>query len=133
MILTSVNSQLLERYLDLSVDELKNTAANMANIDTPGYKTLGFDFASEMKSFLRTSNYPESGPRLSGVPAGEARGHDPKAARVDGLLSRADGNNVSLDRESMKMAEAQLKFKIGTALLKQEFGSISAAIHADPK
>jgi len=39
----------LARYLDLATDQAKLTAANMANIDTPGYQTLGMDFEAEMK------------------------------------------------------------------------------------
>ena len=34
------------RYLDLAVSETKLTAANMANIDTPGYRTRGIGFRS---------------------------------------------------------------------------------------
>jgi flagellar basal-body rod protein FlgB len=50
---------------------------------------------------------------------------------VDGLISRPDGNNVSMDREGLKMAEAQLKFKTGVALLKLENQRVMDAIHAD--
>ena len=45
-------SEQLARYLDLSVSEVKLTASNMANIDTPGYQTKGFDFATEMGEAL---------------------------------------------------------------------------------
>jgi flagellar basal-body rod protein FlgB len=33
----------LEGYLDLTSQQLQLTASNMANVDTPGYKTLGFN------------------------------------------------------------------------------------------
>jgi flagellar basal-body rod protein FlgB len=36
-------SEALGRYLDLANSEIKLTAANMANIDTPGYKAVGLD------------------------------------------------------------------------------------------
>ena len=44
-----------------------------------------------------------------------------------------DGNNVSMDRESLNLAEAQLKFKTGVALLRQEYQRVMDAIHADGK
>ena len=47
-------SDALGRYLDLAVGETKLTAANMANIDTPGYRTQGFDFETEMRTALGT-------------------------------------------------------------------------------
>ena len=37
-------SDQLARYLDLATSEVKLTAANMANIDTPGYRAVGMDF-----------------------------------------------------------------------------------------
>lgn len=108
----------IARYLDLAVAEAKLTAANMANIDTPGYRTVGMDFESEMREAVGDVN----------------RGHAPRRARVidvDGLVARPDGNNVSIDRESLNLAEAQLKFKTGVALLKQEYQRVMDAIHAD--
>ena len=50
---------------------------------------------------------------------------------VDGLIARPDGNNVSIDRESLQLAEAQLKFRTGVALLRQEYQRVMDAIHAD--
>jgi flagellar basal-body rod protein FlgB len=113
-------SDQLARYLDLAVGETKLTAANMANIDTPGYRTVGMDFEAEMKEAMD----------------GVTRGKPPKPVRVtavDGLISRPDGNNVSMDRESLNLAEAQLKFKTGVALLRTENQKVMDAIHADGK
>ncbi len=42
-------SDQIARYLDLAVSEAKLTAANMANIDTPGYRAVGMDFEAEMR------------------------------------------------------------------------------------
>ena len=53
------------------------------------------------------------------------------SAEADGLVARPDGNNVSIDRESLHLAEAQLKFKTGVALLRQEYQRVMDAIHAD--
>ena len=107
----------LARYLDLSVSEVKLTASNMANIDTPGYRTRGFDFGGEMGKAL--ASIGDRQPRHLGV-------HE-----VDGLISRPDGNNVSMDRESLHLAEAQLKFRVGTALLRLENQRVMDAIHSD--
>jgi flagellar basal-body rod protein FlgB len=108
----------IARYLDLATAEVKLTAANMANVDTPGYRTVGMDFEAEMRG------------AVSDVDQGRA----PRRVRVlevDGLVARPDGNNVSIDRESLNLAEAQLKFKTGVALLRQEYQRVMDAIHAD--
>ena len=113
-------SEQVARYLDLAVSQMKMTAANMANIDTPGYRAVGMDFEAEMREAMR------------GVEVGrEARA--PRARFVDGLVSRPDGNDVSLDRESLNLAEAQLKFKTGVALLRGQYQQVLDAIHAADK
>jgi len=113
-------SDQIARYLDLATSQAKLTAANMANIDTPGYRTVGMEFEAEMRE------------AMSGVDQGRpARSVRLKA--VDGLIARPDGNNVSMDREGLNLAEAQLKFKTGVALLRQEYQRVMDAIHADGK
>ena len=81
-------SDQIARYLDLAAAEAKLTAANMANVDTPGYRTVGMDFEAEMRGAMDDVK----------------SGHAPRKVRVtevDGLIARPDGNNVSIDRESL--------------------------------
>jgi flagellar basal-body rod protein FlgB len=132
MEITTQLSDQLARYLDMSSLELKLTAQNMANIDTPGYRTTGFDFAAAMQRSMtevleERRRREESGAEVQHSSASVL------IEKVDGLLERPDGNNVSMDREGMKMAEAQLQFRAGVELLKQEFTSVMDAIHADTK
>jgi flagellar basal-body rod protein FlgB len=116
-------SEQIGSYLDLATAEIKLTAANMANIDTPGYRTVGLDFEAEMQGALNDTELESTGV-----------GRTPRQVRVrdvDGLISRPDGNNVSMDREGLNLAEAQLKFKVGVALLRGENQTVMDAIHAD--
>lgn len=100
----------LGRYLDLTAEQMKVTAGNMANIDTPGYKAQGFDFQQAMSQ--------------QGVVS---------PAEIEGLVARPDGNTVSLDRESLNLAKSQLQFRTGVELLKHEFSRMMSAIHAESK
>ena len=118
MKLTSPMSEALGRYLDLASDQLKLTASNMANVDTPGFKTQGFDFEQELARQLNTT------PNALGMAL------DPEVTAVDGLVARPDGNNVSMDREGLELAKAQLRFKLGVQLLKGEFSQVMSAIHS---
>jgi flagellar basal-body rod protein FlgB len=108
------------RYLDLATSEMKLTTVNMANIDTPGYKAVGLDFETEMRQAMGDVN--------KGNPA-----RAPRVRVVDGLIARPDGNDVSMDRESLNLAEAQLKFRAGVTLLRAENQRLMDAIHADSK
>ena len=108
------------RYLDLATSEIKLTAANMANIDTPGYKAVGMDFEAEMRQAV--------GDVYKGNP-----GRAPRSVVVDGLIARPDGIDVSMEREGLNMAEAQLKFRVGVTLLRAENQRVMDAIRADSK
>ena len=132
MHISTLLSDELGKYLDVSALELKLTAQNMANVDTPGYRTVGFDFTDAMERSMsealagRKGDSIEDNPTLKSKPSASVR-------LVDGLIERPDGNNVSMDREGMKMAEAQLQFRMGVELLKSEFSNVLDAIHADTK
>ena len=119
MQVTTPLSDALGRYLDLASDQMKLTAANMANVDTPGYRTQGFDFEEE---FARQIQQPA-----------DADAADVRVQAVDGLVSRPDGNNVSMDREGMQLAKSQLQFRMGVQLWKSEYSQVMSAIHAEAK
>jgi flagellar basal-body rod protein FlgB len=48
---------------------------------------------------------------------------------VPGLIERPDGNNVSIDRESLLMAQNQLQFQTEVSLLRSEFNRLQLAIN----
>jgi flagellar basal-body rod protein FlgB len=122
MQISSAMDDALGRYLDLTSQQMQLTAGNMANVDTPGYKTQGFDFDQE---FVRQLNDSAGAVGLAGSQA--------PVQDVDGLVARPDGNNVSMDREGLQLAKAQMQFKMGIQLLKGNFSSVMSAIHMDSK
>lgn len=112
----------LTRFLDVDVARSKLIMANLANIDTPGYHTRDLDFHTEMN-------------RAAGGAWGQTGVLDyaafaPVARRVSGLVERPDGNNVSVEREGLLLAETQMKFNLGVQLLKDEFHTVSQAINS---
>ena len=100
MRIETMMSDQVARYLDLATAQLRLTAGNMANVDTPGYKALGMDFEAEMRT------------AMAGVEQDRAA-QPVHVGLEDGLVARPDGNNVSMDRESLNLAEAQLSSKPG--------------------
>ena len=119
MQLTTPMSDALGRYLTLTTAQLRLTASNMANIDTPGYTTQGFNFQQELAKQLQAE------PVLQG-PLNVA----PQVQSVDGLVARPDGNNVSMDREGLQLAKSQMQFRLGVLLLKGAFAMTASAIHS---
>lgn len=116
----------LGRFLDVNVARHKLIAANMANVDTPGYRTRDLDFHAEL---ARARLGSAAGDQYGGLSYASSS-YAPVARPVRGLLERPDGNNVSVERESLLLAETQMKFSLGVQLLKDEFHSISQAINS---
>ena len=122
MIATSMTDA-LGRFLDVDVARYKLITTNLANIDTPGYHTRDLDFRLE----LRRAAAEASGLEPSQLTSAS---FEPVARPVRGLMERPDGNNVSVERESLLLAEAQMKFNLGVQLLKDQFHTISLAINS---
>jgi flagellar basal-body rod protein FlgB len=111
--LNSAPLLLLERYLDVATMRQTLVTTNLANIDTPGYHARDVDFRGELQRAMNGEDVSTTSPFV--LP-------------VRGLMARPDGNNVSVDRESMLLAEVQLQFKAATAVLRSQFAQLSTAI-----
>jgi len=98
----------LERYMDVLSLRQKVVASNIANADTPGYKTKDLDFQSHFESTLD--------------------GMTPQPVEVAGLNVKTDGNNVNLDREARLLAENALRFNIASSLMREQLRVVKEAI-----
>lgn len=97
-----------ERYLDLLAQRQQLSAANIANLDTPGYRTRDIDFQFEFMS------------AMDGSPA--------RVIEPTGLTVKNDGNNVSLDREARLLSENAMRFNFASNLMKGEMRMLKRAI-----
>ena len=98
----------LSRYLDLLSARQRLVGANLANLDTPGYKTKDIDFHFEFMSSASPSNA--------------------NVIQPGGLVIKNDGNNVDLNRETRLLAENALRFNAASTLLKGEMRLVRRAI-----
>jgi flagellar basal-body rod protein FlgB len=98
----------LERYMDVLSARQRLVASNIANADTPGYKTRDLDFQAEFRSL---------------IPGGA-----PHVVEVAGLEVHNDGNNVNLDREARLLAENALRFSLASNLLRAQLRMVRSAI-----
>jgi flagellar basal-body rod protein FlgB len=94
--------------MDLVTTRQKLVASNIANADTPGYKTQDIDFQKSFQSLLDGGSVQQT--------------------EVTGLTTKNDGNNVDLDREARLLAENSLRFSIASSLMKSQFTTIKEAI-----
>jgi flagellar basal-body rod protein FlgB len=97
----------LERYMDLVSARQKMVASNLANADTPGYKTQDIDFKREFEAHAGATVSPVT---------------------VAGLTAKNDGNNVNIDREARLLAENALRFSVASALVRGQLNQVRSAI-----
>jgi len=117
----------LSRFLDVDVARHKLITSNLANIDTPGYRTRDLDFHAELARASVEAVRDEWGSYAS---VSTPSGSNPVVKRIRGLLERPDGNNVNVERESLLLAESQMKFNLGIQLIRDQFHGISQAINS---
>lgn len=96
--------------MDLLVSRQKLVARNIANADTPGYKTQDLNFQQELE-------------RLSGSTS------EPAITEPGDLIVKSDGNNVNLDREARMLSETDMRFNIATQLMRGQIKEIRQAIN----
>jgi len=96
------------RYLSYLAERQQVIASNIANADTPGYKTRDVTMPLDFSGALEDAQ--------------------DAVIEAPGLQTRNDGNNVSIDREARLLSENDLKFSLATQMVKGEIKGIRAAI-----
>jgi flagellar basal-body rod protein FlgB len=98
----------LEQYMNVISLRQKLVVSNIANADTPGYKTQDLDFQSSFQAALD--------------------GGAPQPTEVTSLPTKNDGNNVDLDREARLLAENAMRFSVASNLMRSQLTTIKEAI-----
>jgi len=107
----------LERALDVRLVRQNVLSADVANVDTPGFKPKDVDFTATM-SAIEGAAHDEAGvslpnsPMLSGSSsdAGGIAAKDLPIVDIPAGGASLDGNTVDLDRTMVAMAENALQY-----------------------
>ena len=126
---------LLYKQLNFRGERQKVIASNIANINTPGYKTKDIEFKDELKksqdsndltlkvthhSHIQPDNNVQSSSKL-------------KVYEVDGLQEQNDGNNVNLDQQMSEMAKNSVMFDALQAAVKKDAAWLKEIIASSGK
>ena len=114
----------LGRQMDRAVAKQVMSASNIANLDTPGYRTREVVFDEVLAS--------EVGKQTAVTGTLHSAAHKPEHQQVretQGLQSRRDGNNVQLDRQLLDMNRAAGDFSSAQTVLSAKFRLIRYAIN----
>lgn len=121
---------ILEKSIDLRVQNHSVISSNIANAETPGFRAVRFNFEEELKKVMPRDNALKM--------ARTDPNHIPvKIApeKVTGTVSkehvtnqRADSNTVDLDSEVVKMSKNQIMYETMTQLIKGRLEGLLTAI-----
>ena len=128
--------QAMDKSLTLASRRTTLIASNLANIDTPGYHTKDFSFTDALKQELGTDTGPNlpiqttnpmhlSSPNTGFMP--------PTTDPVRPAYERNDGNDVSLDRETMLLGRTQITYQLASSFAQGEIRRIYQAIRDGAK
>jgi flagellar basal-body rod protein FlgB len=117
-------------YMSRLTQRQQIVASNLANIDTPGFKTKDISFHATMQELisdpteLRTTS-PKHNDGWNPIAS------QPQVFEVEGLTSGDDQNqnNVDLDREMMKGSETLFGYSLISQLLRGKFRTIASSIN----
>ena len=127
-------TELLFKQLNFSGEKQKVISTNIANIDTPGFKTKELKFDDELnKSQLDLDlklNITNSGHMQieQDIPN---RGYSIQETK--GLHEQNDGNNVNLDTQMSTMAQNSIMFSAIQSSIKKDSAWFKSVIDASSK
>ena len=112
-----LNSQALLELLDAGSQNHAVIANNLANLNTPGYKTARLRFVQQLDAVLDKAGKLRPGKHL-----------ETELCRPVFGDSGPDGNNVALEREIVALNKNALKMRLYLAMLDSRIGKLRAAI-----
>lgn len=124
------NIDIFKKVLDLRSERHNIISSNVANIDTPNYKSVDISFEEQ----LRSAADSDSGRGLkkthdNHLPGGVRDIENIKPEiNIDNSPSGIDGNNVDIDKEVTKMAENTIMYNAVAQLIRQEFDDLKYTI-----
>ncbi|OEG00396.1 flagellar basal-body rod protein FlgB [Vulcanibacillus modesticaldus] len=127
----------LQRSLDISSLRQRLISNNIANVDTPGYKTMDVSFdeilAAKEAKYLDQSNRNlfrgyRTDPRHLVIGGSESSQFQPKIVvnRRTSVLN--NDNNVDIDYEMTKLAENNIWYNTLTQVINKEFSMLRYVI-----
>ncbi len=122
---------LIEKSMNTSALRQDVIANNIANVDTPNYKSKRVDFESMFRSAIYDQsdfkNFRTRDKHIDfGSPGPESV--EPMVVENSHYTMRMDGNNVDIDQEMVEMAKNTLLYNTLTAKLNKEFGRLRVSI-----
>jgi flagellar basal-body rod protein FlgB len=116
----------LRRQMTIATARELAASSNLANANTPGYKTRDVAFSEALDRQLESLAPETSDSQHIGVLTDASA---VATSEVENLPERRDGNNVQIDRELMSMTRAASDFAAAQTVLAAKFRLVRYAIN----
>jgi flagellar basal-body rod protein FlgB len=118
----SVSMSLLNKDLDGLWTRQQAISDNLANIETPGYKSKSVSFEDQLQQQLAEQGRTKS-QQIGGID-----GVSPVTTVASDETYRADGNGVDLEKENLEMARTELNYMYSLQMVSDEFSRLRTVI-----
>jgi len=126
----STTIPVLEQVVGFAQARHNVLAGNIANLDTPGYRTRDLsvaDFQERLQSAIEARNQPSRW-RSPGEPGADASTELAQVARHSAGILRHDEVNVSPEQQVSEMVKNQIQHNTALTIMISQFQLLSAAI-----
>lgn len=120
--LDNVPISLLNKDLDGLWARQQVISDNIANVETPGFKSRSVSFENQLKELLADTS---AGTRER---AEKIRDAGIVTAESDDRVVRADGNSVDIEKENVELARTQLNYMYSLQEMSNYFARLRYAI-----
>ena len=130
-------SNLLFKQLSFRGERQNVISNNIANANTPGYKTKELVFENELGKLnknernlqLYTTNNKHINPSFNDI----KKNNEPSLVNVKGLKEQNDGNNVSMDSQMSEMSKNKILFDAIQSSIKKDSRLFRSVIESSQK
>jgi len=128
-------SETLFNHLNFRAERQKVISSNIANINTPNYKTKELSFESQLQEKNRQKDLQLVTTHQNHMkePVDNSKKINTKLYEVENLQEQNDGNNVNLDTQMSEMAKNSTIFQALQASIRKDVTFFTSVIDASAK
>ncbi|ADG94152.1 flagellar basal-body rod protein FlgB [Arcobacter nitrofigilis DSM 7299] len=128
-------SELLFNTLSYRAERQKVISSNIANINTPDYKTKDLSFESQLQEKNRQKDLQLITTNQNHIKSKENNDKNPRMEvyEVENLQEQNDGNNVNLDTQMSEMAKNNTMFQAIQGSIRKDVTFFTSVIDASAK
>ena len=131
---SSISNKLFEQ-LNFRGERQKVISSNIANINTPGYKTKELVFEDELNNSITNNSLQlkaTNSKHMTNINSSLANSN-PKLMEVDNLEEQNDGNNVNIDTQMGEMSKNKVLFDAIQSSIKRDSRLFRSVVESSAK